>query len=261
MKINCAALPPTLIESELFGHERGAFTGALARKIGRFELADGGTIFLDEIGDLGPELQTKLLRVLQEGEFERVGSTRTIKVDVRVIAATHQDLVQAMEAGRFRADLYYRLSVFPIQIPPLRDRREDIPHLVWHFVGRFQEEMGRTIDRIPASVMEALTNYSWPGNVRELQNVIERAVVMTRGRTLQLDEPFLAGRRPTPSAGSDRLEEIERHHILRVLEACGWRIKGPGNAADRLGLHPSTLRHRMNKLGIRRAERAETARP
>ena len=251
VRVNCAALPPTLIESELFGHERGAFTGATAARVGRFELADRGTLFLDEIGELPLELQPKLLRVLQTGEFERVGGTRTAKVDVRVVAATNRDLLRAIADGAFREDLYYRVAVFPISVPPLRARREDIPLLVWSIIERRQLDLGRHIERVPRRVMDALVSYAWPGNVRELENVIERALILSRGSTLQLAEPLTEATRST----GDRLETIEREHILRVLDRCGWRVHGDGNAADVLGLRPGTLRSRMQKLGIRRPSR------
>jgi PAS domain S-box-containing protein len=281
--VNCAALPPTLIESELFGHEKGAFTGATERRIGRFELADRATIFLDEIGDLDMSLQTKLLRVLQEGELERVGATQTRKVDVRVIAATNQNLEQVIGEGRFREDLYYRLNVFPIEIPPLRERREDIPLLVWYFVGKKAGELRKTIDKIPAPLMEALQSYDWPGNIRELQNVIERAVITSSGDTLWIDttigqptsglEQHLASESdlpvaPVPPEGREKvttsgqsLEDLERSHIVSVLTNCKWRVSGQGNAADRLGLNPSTLRHRMKKLGIEARRRKKEATP
>ena len=251
VRVNCAALPPTLVESELFGHEKGAFTGAVAMRQGRFELADGGTIFLDEIGDLTPEVQVKFLRVLQEGEFERVGSSRTKTVDVRVIAATHRNLEADVAAGRFRADLYYRLSVFPIHVPSLRDRAEDIPQLVWFFIHRNQRDLGRRITKVPQPVMDALTHYSWPGNVRELENVVERAMIASTGDTLQLDEalPF-TGRSIVASESADDLDAVQRAHIEAILERCGWRINGTGNAAERLGIHPNTLRFRMKKLGV-----------
>ena len=254
IRVNCAALPASLIESELFGHERGAFTGAVATRQGRFELADGGTIFLDEIGDLAPELQAKLLRVLQEGEFERVGSSHARKVDVRVIAATHINLEEAVAAGRFRADLYYRLSVFPINLPPLRDRREDIPQLVWFFIHRRQRELRRRITRVPAPVMHALQRHDWPGNVRELENVIERAMIRSADNTLQLDDlPRVDVPRPSRggvSAPGESLDAVQRYHIERVLQDCGGRINGNGNAAARLGIHPNTLRFRIKKLGV-----------
>ncbi|HUO63243.1 MAG TPA: sigma 54-interacting transcriptional regulator [Terriglobales bacterium] len=249
--VNCAALPPTLIESELFGHEKGAFTGATATRAGRFELADGGTLFLDEIAELPLELQPKLLRVLQDGEFQRVGGTRTYKVDVRIVAATNRDLVREIDEGRFREDLYYRVATFPIHVPPLRDRREDIPLLVWSIIERRQAALGHRIETVPKRVMDALMHYGWPGNVRELQNVIERALILSPGSALWLAEPLAASTRRTP----DRLDEIEREHILRVLERCGWRINGRGNTAAVLGLEPSTLRSRMLKLGIRRPAR------
>jgi transcriptional regulator with GAF, ATPase, and Fis domain len=251
VRVNCAALPASLIESELFGHERGAFTGAIATRQGRFELADGGTIFLDEIGDLVPELQAKLLRVLQEGEFERVGSSKTRRVDARVIAATHVNLEEAVASGRFRADLYYRLSVFPINLPSLRQRREDIPQLVWFFIHRRQRDLRRRITRVPAAVMSALQGHDWPGNVRELENVIERALIRSTDGTLQLDDLP----RCTPAARpsdeeTDSLDALQRSHIERILRECGGRINGPGNAAIRLGIHPNTLRFRIKKLGV-----------
>ena len=251
VRVNCAALPPTLVESELFGHEKGAFTGAVALRQGRFELADGGTIFLDEIGDLPADIQVKFLRVLQEGEFERVGSSRTKTVNVRVIAATHRNLEAAVAAGTFRSDLYYRLSVYPIQLPSLTERREDIPQLVWFFINRHQRELGRHITRVPQAVMEALQQHAWPGNVRELENVVERAMIASTGDTMQLDEPlrFNHGRAPVRSE-SDNLDEVQRMHIESVLQRCHWRINGSGNAAERLGIHPNTLRFRMKKLGV-----------
>jgi transcriptional regulator with GAF, ATPase, and Fis domain len=251
VRVNCAALPPSLVESELFGHEKGAFTGAVAARQGRFELADGGTIFLDEIGDLPSDIQVKFLRVLQEGEFERVGSSRTNRVDVRVIAATHRDLEAAVAVGTFRADLYYRLSVYPIQLPSLWQRREDIPQLVWFFINRHQRDLGRHITRVPQGVMEVLQQYAWPGNVRELANVVERAMIGSNGDTLQLDQPLQVSRiDSTPAAASDNLDELQRVHIETVLRQCNWRINGAGNAAERLGLHPNTLRFRMKKLGV-----------
>ncbi len=253
VKVNCAALPSSLIESELFGHVKGAFTGALADKVGRFQLADGGTIFLDEIGELNPDLQTKLLRVLQEGEFERVGAAETLKVDTRVIAATNRDVQEAMREGSLRPDLYYRLAVFPVEIPPLCLRREDIPLLTWHFIDKKQRRLGKTISKIPKQVMKALVEYDWPGNVRELENVVERAIILSPGSTLVL-EGTLA--KPSRSRRLDdsscNLEEIDRAHIVDVLDDCDWRIKGSGNTAERLGLKPSTLRYRMKKLGIQR---------
>ena len=269
--VNCAALPSSLIESELFGHERGAFTGATEKKIGRFELADRGTIFLDEIGDLDIELQTKLLRVLQENEFERVGSSRTQKVDIRVIAASNRNLEKAVEEGHFRADLFYRLNVFPIQMPPLRERRSDIPLLTWYFIEKSAKALGRKIEQVPAPLMDAFKNYKWPGNIRELQNIIERAVIVSPGPVLDVDDSFGTGATgldqyiacatqasPMPHSraqapyGEQSLNGIERSHIIRVLEDCGWKITGKGNAAELLDLKPSTLRFRMNKLGIKR---------
>jgi transcriptional regulator with GAF, ATPase, and Fis domain len=252
VRVNCAALPPTLVESELFGHEKGAFTGAVSMRQGRFELADGGTIFLDEIGDLAQDMQVKLLRVLQEGEFERVGSSRTRRVDVRVIAATHRDLEADVAAGRFRADLFYRLSVFPIVLPALRERREDIPSLVWFFINRHQRDLGRRIAKIPPAVMHVLQQHAWPGNVRELENVVERAMIQSPGDTLQLDASFGRVRRSVtePAQQGDRLDFVQRAHIESVLAECGWRINGVNNAAERLGVHPNTLRFRMKKLGI-----------
>jgi transcriptional regulator with GAF, ATPase, and Fis domain len=258
IKVNCAALPPSLIESELFGHEKGAFTGATSSKPGRFELADGGTLFLDEVGEIPPEVQAKLLRVLQDGEFERLGATRSRKVDVRIVAATNRDLEQAIAAGRFREDLYYRLAAFPIRLPPLRDRREDIPLLVWDCIRRRQGELGREIERVPESAMLALTSYSWPGNVRELGNVIERALILSHATALRLDAAFAgaAARRGEPS---ERLDDVERAHFLRVLERHGWRIDGSGNAAAALGLHPNTLRSRLKKLGVARPSARSSA--
>jgi len=254
VKVNCAALPVNLIESELFGHERGAFTGALSRRIGRFELADGGTILLDEIGDLPLELQAKFLRVLQEGEIERLGSSRSIPVDVRVIAATNRDLSAAIRDGTFREDLYYRLNVFPVEVPPLRERPEDIPILAEHFLRTCGTKLGKKLDRIPPKVLSLLEGYSWPGNIRELQNVIERAIILSTGPELQLEETLVAESPPT-EAVDGTLEDVERRHILRVLEASDWIIEGKRAAATRLGLNPSTLRSRMEKLGIKKARR------
>ena len=252
VKVNCAALPATLIESELFGHERGAFTGATARKIGRFEIAHGGTIFLDEIGDLPLELQAKLLRVLQEGEFERVGSSTTHRVRVRVIAATNRDLEAESLAGRFRPDLYYRLNVYPIQVPPLRERSEDIGPLIEHFVAKHGPRLGKRIDSIPAAAIAGLSDYSWPGNVRELENLVERALISTNGTSLAL-APLLprapAARR---SEKTLTLNEVQRRHIVRTLEERGWRVRGKGGTAEVLDIKPSTLEARMKKLGIRR---------
>jgi len=257
VRVNCAAIPATLIESELFGHEKGAFTGAITTRAGRFEVANGGSLFLDEIGELGIDVQAKLLRVLQDGTFERVGSTRTIRADVRIIAATNRDLERAMAEGRFREDLFYRLNVFPIQLPPLRERREDIPLLVWSVINRRQGELGRHIDEVPRRAMRALESYDWPGNVRELENVIERALILSTGSTLNVEDLAAPGAPRAASADGasvplQRLDEVERAHIRGVLERCGWRVNGEGNAADVLGLHPNTLRFRMKKLGIAR---------
>jgi transcriptional regulator with GAF, ATPase, and Fis domain len=255
VSVNCGAISPGLVESELFGHERGAFTGALSRKIGRFELADGGTIFLDEIGDLPLDLQVKLLRVLQEGEFERVGATKTIRVNVRVIAATHRDMQQAMESGRFRPDLFYRLNVFPLQVPALRERREDIPVLVRHFVLKYATRLGKQIDHIPKQTLDALSAYHWPGNVRELANVIERSVIVSRGSTLELGDwiaPEGAASAGAAPARRQTLQEVERAQILAALEETRWRVSGPSGAALKLGLKPTTLEARMKKLGITR---------
>ena len=251
--VNCAALPGTLIESELFGYERGAFTGALQRRLGRFEVASGGTIFLDEISDIPADIQGRLLRVLQEGTFERLGSSHTIRTDVRVIAATNRDLEVAVAEGRWRADLYYRLKVFPIEVPPLRERREDVPLLVWYFVTRKRTILGRAVTRIPDKVMAAFQLYAWPGNIRELENVIERALILSPGDTLVVDErTFASPARARAESGAWNLEGVERAHILKVLGECGWRIAGRGNAAERLGMNRSTLRSRMEKLGIDR---------
>jgi formate hydrogenlyase transcriptional activator len=248
IRVSCAALPTSLVESELFGHEKGAFTGATSAKPGRFELADGGTLFLDEVGEIPPEVQVKLLRVLQEGEFERVGGTRTRRVDVRIVAATNRDLLRAIAEGRFREDLYYRLAAFPVRLPPLRDRREDVPLLVWDLIQRRQGELGRRIERVPESAMRALVGYGWPGNIRELSNVIERALILSPGPVLRLDTTFPEASQP--AAPAERLDEVERAHVLRVLDRSRWRINGPGNAAEILGLHPNTLRSRMKRLGI-----------
>ena len=252
VKLNCAAIPENLVESELFGHEKGAFTGALTRKLGRFELADQGTLFLDEVGELPLDLQAKLLRVLQEGEFERVGGMHTLKVDVRIIAATNRDLAKSAREGTFRPDLFYRLNVFPIALPPLRARKEDLPLLIYHFARGYAKKYAKRIDTVPRSVMIALLAYDWPGNVRELQHMLERAVILTRGTDLVLEEDALvADDQPLPSR-IETLEEMERAHILRVLEATGWRVAGKAGAAELLGLPPSTLESRMKKLGIMR---------
>lgn len=246
VKVNCAALPAALVESELFGREKGAFTGALSRQAGRFEVADGSTLFLDEIAEMPLETQAKLLRVLQEGEFERLGSSKTIKVDVRVIAASNRDLALEVEQGRFRRDLFYRLNIFPIQLPPLRERADEIPQLVWQFVNEFGERMGKKIHRIASRDMEQLKAYAWPGNIRELRNVIEHALIVSKGETLELHR--LVAEEPAPAAVT--LEEMERRHIQDALVATHGKVKGAGGAAERLGIHPSTLYSRMLKLGI-----------
>jgi formate hydrogenlyase transcriptional activator len=269
VKVNCSAISAGLVESELFGHVKGAFTGALERHIGRFELADGGTIFLDEIGELPLATQVKLLRVLQEREFEAVGSNKPLRVDVRVIAATNRNLREAVEAGRFRSDLFYRLNVFPLELPPLRERRSDIPQLVVFCVSRFSKRLGKKVDAVSQETMDRLMAYPWPGNIRELQNVIERAVVLSPGPILRLDkdlvpvgaaegdlevpaaqEAQLAGR---TSSRLPTLQEVERSHILAALEQAGGVVEGPKGAARILNLHPNTLRHRMNKFGIKRS--------
>jgi len=252
VKVNCAALPAPLVESELFGHERGAFTGAISRRVGRFELADRGTILLDEIGDLPLELQGKLLRVLQEGEFERVGGQRTLKVDVRIIAAANKDLAEAVQEQRFRPDLYYRLNVFPIEIPPLRERKEDIPLLVEHFVTKYAGRTKKSIDRIPRGAIDSLMSYHWPGNVRELENIIERAVILTRGTTLEMRKRSPSPGIPPRGTRIPTLAELQQEHILSVLEITGWRVSGERGAAELLGLVPTTLESRMKKLGLKR---------
>ncbi len=250
--VNCAALPGNLIESELFGREKGAFTGADAKQVGRFEIADGGTIFLDEIGELPLELQSKLLRVLEEGEFERLGSPRTIKVDVRVIASTNRDLAAEVKDRRFREDLYFRLNVFPVSIPPLRARTEDIPQLVHHFVGNYARRFGRNSESVPKSMMKTLQEHSWPGNVRELHHVIERAVITSPGPVLRLADRLERATADSGEGTIKALSEIERDHILKALERTGWKIAGEGGAASVLGLNPSTLRSRIKKLDIKR---------
>jgi transcriptional regulator with GAF, ATPase, and Fis domain len=254
IKVNCAAIPATLLESELFGHEKGAFTGAIASRPGRFELADGGTLLLDEIGDLPSDVQAKLLRVLQDHEVQRLGANRSHKVDVRIVTATNRNLEQRIAEGAFRQDLLYRIAVFEIRIPPLRERREDIPLLVWSIVNRRQLELDRRIERISRRSMDALQKYPWPGNVRELENVIERALILSRGPALELDESFGGGpgRAGQPRHSSDRFDTVAADHIVHVLEGCGWKIDGAGNAAEVLGMHPNTLRSRMKKLGIAR---------
>ena len=257
VKLNCAAIPTGLLESELFGHERGAFTGAIAQRIGRFELGHHGTVFLDEIGDLPLELQPKLLRVLQDREFERLGSGRTLRSDARLIAATNADLGAMVEARRFRADLFYRLNVFPIHIPPLRERKEDIPLLVRHFVQRFARQLNRAIDTISSDTLEALARYPWPGNIRELENVIERAVILASGPVLRVPLEDLRGSIAPGQAGGthETLEEVERQHILAVMKETKWVLAGPRGAATRLGMNRSTLQFRMKKLGIVRPGR------
>jgi len=262
VKCNCAVLPTGLLESELFGHEKGAFTGAVASRVGRFELAHRGTIFLDEIGEAPLELQPKLLRVLQEREFERLGSSRTIRTDARLVAATNVNLPEMVEAKRFRADLYYRLNVFPIRVPPLRERKEDIPLLVSHFARYYAARMGRRIKWIAPAAMEALIAYSWPGNIRELQNLIERAVIRSAGERLDVPVPTInEGLGPlNDRASHGTLEEAQRAHILATLKETSWILSGPRGAAQRLGLHRSTLQFRMKKLGIERPASAEWAR-
>jgi formate hydrogenlyase transcriptional activator len=250
VKVNCAAIPTGLLESELFGHEKGAFT-AIAQRIGRFELASRGTIFLDEIGDIALELQPKLLRVLQEREFERLGSGRTIRVDVRLVAATNADLLRMVEDKKFRADLYYRLNVFPVVVPPLRERREDIPLLVSYFAQQYAARMGKEINAIPSEAMEHLVRYPWPGNIRELQNLVERAVILSAGPTLKVPLEVLRTKRG-PSHAAGTLEEVERNHIIQVLEETNWVLSGPRGAAAKLGLKRPTLMFRMKKLGIAR---------
>jgi transcriptional regulator with GAF, ATPase, and Fis domain len=277
IKVNCAALPAGLVESELFGHEKGAFTGAIARRQGRFELADGGTIFLDEIGELPAEAQVKLLRVLQEREFDRVGGTAPIRVDVRVIAATNRDLLQEVRGKHFREDLYYRLNVFPVRLPPLRERRDDIPLLVHFLVNKFAPRVGKRLDGVSRETMRRLQEYPWPGNVRELENVLERAVILATGATLEVApdllpapakpgpaeeraQPEVAGGASAPAAAPQspgqplpRLEAVERNYIVTVLQHTNWVITGPRGAAMVLGLNPSTLRSRIKKLGISRS--------
>jgi formate hydrogenlyase transcriptional activator len=256
VKLNCAAIPTGLLESELFGHEKGAFTGAITQRIGRFELANRGTVFLDEIGEIPLELQPKLLRVLQEREFERLGSPRTLHTDARLIAATNRDLAAMVEEQTFRSDLYYRLNVFPIRVPPLRERPEDIPLLVRHFVQQFSRRIGKHIDAIPSETMNALVAYQWPGNIRELQNVIERAVILSRGPMLKVPMEELQARVSAPQTVNGKgiralLDDTERQQILSALEQSNWIVAGPNGAAARLGMKRSTLQSRMQKLGIR----------
>ena len=264
IKVNCAAIPLDLLESELFGHEKGAFTGAIAQKIGRFAMADKGTLFLDEVGDIPPALQPKLLRVLQEQEFERLGSGRTHKVDVRLVAATNRDLVKMVACGQFRNDLYYRLNVFPLLLPPLRERREDIPSLVMHFVEIFSHRMGKQVHSVPAETMAAFQWYSWPGNIRELQNLVERAVIVSRDGVLpnplhkkQTEAIFpIVDRRRTPSSAA-ALQDSHRALIVETLEAAGWIVGGPRGAAAKLGLKRTTLLAKMRRLGISRPIRLQ----
>jgi formate hydrogenlyase transcriptional activator len=253
VKLNCAAIPFDLLESELFGHEKGAFTGAISQKIGRFELADKGTLFLDEVGDIPPALQPKLLRVLQEQEFERLGSTRTHHVDVRLVAATNRNLGDMVKRREFRDDLYYRLNVFPIMLPPLRERREDIPALVAHFVEIYGRRMGKQIEHIPPETMSALSSYPWPGNIRELQNFIERSVILSAGDVLRAPLAELKSSAAVQLTGAVTLEEAERDHIRKTLEHTKWIVAGPNGAAARLGMKRSTLYFHMQKLGISRS--------
>jgi formate hydrogenlyase transcriptional activator len=265
VKLNCAAIPTGLLESELFGHERGAFTGAIAQRIGRFEVANGGTIFLDEIGEIPLELQTKLLRVLQEREFERLGSSRTLRTDARMIAATNRDLEAMVSEQKFRSDLFFRLNVFPVHVPPLRQRDGDIPLLVRHFAQQFSRRMNKVMETIPSATMDALCRYHWPGNIRELQNVIERAVIVSTGPALSVDvadlkvsiaghvvEGTTAPKSPTNGALHDVLEQSERQQILKALEQCNWVVAGPNGAAAHLGMKRTTLQQRIRKLGIAR---------
>ena len=252
VRVNCAAIPATLIESELFGREKGAYTGALSRQVGRFELADGSAIFLDEIGDLPLEVQVKLLRVLEDRQIERLGSSRAVKIDTRIIAATHRDLEKRIEADQFREDLYYRLNVFPIRVPPLRERTEDIPMLVWRFVEEFSKAFGKRIESISKENIEMLQRYSWPGNVRELRNLVERALIGSSGPRLTIALPQTSS---ASARRSVRLADVEREHIKSVLDGSKWRIRGAGGAADQLGLKATTLETRMAKLGIHRPPR------
>jgi formate hydrogenlyase transcriptional activator len=255
VRLNCAAIPFDLLESELFGHEKGAFTGAISQKIGRFELADKGTLFLDEVGDIPLALQPKLLRVLQEQEFERLGSGRTHQVDVRVVAATNRDLADMVKQGKFRSDLYYRLNVFPIQLPPLRERRDDIPALVARFVEVYGRRMDKEIEYIPPLTMAALRSYEWPGNIRELQNFIERSVILSDGTVLRSPLGELKRSQDAESPGPVTLEDAERDHIRKTLERTRWVVAGPNGAAARLGIKRSTLYFRMQKLGISRSDK------
>jgi len=261
VKLNCAAIPTGLLESELFGHEKGAFTGAIGQRVGRFEVANHGTAFLDEIGEIPPELQPKLLRVLQDREFERLGSTRTLHTDARLIAATNRDLAAMVEQQRFRSDLFYRLNVFPVRLPPLRERRDDIRFLVWHFVRQFAARMKKTYEGIPSETMWALCEYDWPGNIRELENLIERAVILSAGPVLRVPLRDLQHRTiAVPYGGQHQtLEEAERAHILRTLKETKWVLGGPNGAAARLAMNRSTLQFRMKKLGIVRPGREDDA--
>jgi formate hydrogenlyase transcriptional activator len=252
IKVNCAALPTGLVESELLGHEKGAFTGALAKRLGRFELAHGGTIFLDEVGEIPVEVQAKLLRVMQEREFERVGGSAPIQVDVRVIAASNRDLLKAVRDKTFREDLYYRLNVFPIALPSLRERTEDIPLLAHFFANKFMTRIGKRLQAISQRTMQRLVAYPWPGNIRELENILERAVILSQGNTLEIGPDLLPDSIPAPNQGQLDLATLERNHILRVLEQTGGVIEGPRGAARILGLHANTLRSRMKKFGITR---------
>jgi transcriptional regulator with GAF, ATPase, and Fis domain len=253
ISVNCAALSPTLIESELFGREKGAYTGALSRQAGRFELADGSTLFLDEVAELPLDLQAKLLRVLQDGQFERVGGTRTLRADVRIIAASNRDLGQAVAGGQFRADLFYRLSTFPIALPPLRERQEDIPALAWAFAKEFGRSLGKPVDRIPQEALTALRRYAWPGNIRELRNVIERAIILGDSSTLRLPAGPVTAQLAEPQMTLDAAERAAAQtYIRKALDRTGWRIRGEGGAAELLGLKPTTLEARMKKLGLRR---------
>jgi formate hydrogenlyase transcriptional activator len=262
VRLNCAAIPSGLLESELFGHERGAFTGALMQKKGRFELADRGTLFLDEIGDISLELQPKLLRALQEHEFERLGSTRTIQVNVRIVAATHRDIPAMIREGKFREDLFYRLNVFPIEIPPLRERREDIPLLANYFVCKLSRRMGKKIKTIPTLAMEVLANAPWPGNVRELENFIERAVILTEGDELNVSMAELKNATPAPrTCSASTFHEAERQAIITALRAASGRLAGEGGAAERLGLKRTTLQNKMRRLQIARAEYSGLSQP
>jgi PAS domain S-box-containing protein len=259
VKVNCAALPTGLIESELFGHEKGAFSGALSRRLGRFELANGGTIFLDEVGEMPPDAQVKLLRVIQEQEFERIGGNETIRTDVRLIAATNRDLHRAVQEGTFREDLFYRLNVFPVEIPPLRERSDDIPLLVQFFIEKYSVRLDRHVETIAPETLERLVAYRWPGNIRELQNLVERALILATGSELRIEPEILAGATPAPapaqSASTKDLRELQREHILAALNHSGWVIEGERGAAKQLGLHPNTLRSRIKKLGLKRTDR------